>query len=359
MTARTVLVSCLFATATLAGAPGDASPSIDETLEIYFIDVEGGQSTLVVTPERHSLLIDTGWAGDGSGFKPGDPHQARDANRILAAAHDAGVTQIDELLITHFHPDHDGGVKELSQLIPIRMFIDHGTPSDEALSTSAETAAAFKAYVEVRASASHLEPSPGNRLPLEGVEAIVVSSAGATLTRPLPQAGGINASCQKQAVPAQDPYENPRSSGVAIGFGRFRFLDLGDLSGQPLYALACPRDMVGPVGIYLVSHHGGGDQGDLGVFAAFKPRVAVMNNGVKKGGARTTYQALPRMPGLQNVFQLHASADAGDANFPDDFIANLDESTAFWIKVVARRDGSFRVQNPRTGVWYEYTRASR
>lgn len=359
MTARTGLVSCLLAAATLATALVHASPASDQSLTIYFIDVEGGQSTLIVTPDRRSLLIDTGWAGDGSGFKPGDPHRARDANRILAAARDAGITQIDELLITHFHTDHDGGVKELSQLIPIRMFIDHGSPSEGAVNSSAETAAAFKAYAAVRGNEPHLEPSPGDRLPLEGAEAIVVSSAGATLARPLPEALGTNAGCRKQAIPPQDPYENPRSTGVVVRFGKFRFLDLGDLSGQPLYALACPKDMVGPVDIYLVSHHGGGDQGDLGVFAAFKPRVAVMNNGVKKGGARTTFQVLPRVPGLQDVFQLHASAEAAENNFRVQFIANLDESTAFWIKVVARGDGSFRVQNPRTGEWYDYPASSR
>ena len=359
MVERVSQVSCLLVAAAFAAAPVHASPAPDQSLAIYFIDVEGGQSTLIVTPERHSLLIDTGWAGDGSGFKPGDPHQARDANRILAAAHDAGITQIDELLITHFHADHDGGVKELSHLIPIRMFIDHGAPSEGAVNTSAETSAAFRAYAEVRGNAPHLEPSPGDRLPLEGVEAIVVSSAGATLPRPLPQALGTNTGCRKQATPPQDPYENPRSTGIVIRFGKFRFLDLGDLSGQPLYALACPKDMVGPVGIYLVSHHGGGDQGDLGVFVAFKPQVAVMNNGVKKGGARTTFQVLPQVPGLQDVFQLHASAEAAENNFPAEFIANVDEGTAYWIKVVARGDGSFRVQNPRTGEWYDYPAPSR
>src|SRR5690242_15857300 len=87
---------------------GSAESSSAKNLEIYFIDVEGGQSTLVVTPDRSSLLIDTGWAGDGSGFHPGDPHRARDANRIAAAARDAGIKQIDYLLITHYHPDHDG-----------------------------------------------------------------------------------------------------------------------------------------------------------------------------------------------------------------------------------------------------------
>jgi competence protein ComEC len=359
MTMRAVLVTSLLAIAGLATAPGHASPATGKVLQIYFIDVEGGQSTLVVTPDRRSLLIDTGWAGDGTGFRPGDPRQARDANRILAAARDAGLTQIDELLITHFHSDHDGGVKELAQLIPIAMFIDHGAPSDGAVSTSADTAAAFRTYVEVRGDKRHIEPRLTDHLPLDDIEAIVVSTAGTTLADPLPQGGGANALCQAQPTPSLDPYENPRSTGLVIRFGKFRFLDLGDLAGTPLYALACPRDMVGPVSIYLVSHHGGGDQGDLGIFAAFRPRVAVMNNGVKKGGARTTYQALHHVPGLEDVWQLHASADAADANFAAAYIANLDESTAFWIKVVAKSDGSFRLENPRTGEWHSYQASSR
>jgi len=354
MMRRAVTVLCLLVSATSASAPACARAAADESLQIYFIDVEGGQSTLVVTPERHSLLIDTGWAGDGNGYQPGDPHAARDANRILAAARDAKISAIDALFITHFHVDHDGGVKELSQLVPIRMFIDHGAPADGAMSTSADTAAGFKTYLEVRGDARHLEPRPGDRLPLPDVDAIVVSAAGETLKKPLPQARGANASCQQQATPALDPHENPRSNGVVIRFGKFRFLDLGDLSGQPLYALACPNDMVGPTDVYLVAHHGGGDQGDLGVFAAFRPRVAVMNNGVKKGGARSTYEALHGVPGLEDVWQLHASAAAGDANFPAPYIANLDESTAYWIKLIASRDGSFRVQNPRTGEWHSY-----
>src|SRR5215470_12953917 len=118
-----------------AGLLASTAPASDEThptLQIYFVDVEGGQSTLIVTPEHHSLLIDTGWAGDGAGFRPGDPHKARDANRIVAAARDAEITQIDYLLITHFHVDHDGGVTELAKLMPIRTFIDHSAPSAEA-----------------------------------------------------------------------------------------------------------------------------------------------------------------------------------------------------------------------------------
>jgi beta-lactamase superfamily II metal-dependent hydrolase len=342
-------------TAALAALGAAAAVAAPGELAVYFIDVEGGQSTLIVTPDRHSLLNDTGWAGDGSGFTPGDPHAARDANRIVAAARDAGIARIDYLLITHFHPDHDGGVSELAQLVPIAVFIDHGAPHPNAVSNVPDTEAAYAAYAKVRAAgAAHIEARPGERLPIPGLETIVVSSAGAVLAQPLPGAGGANPACQAQAPPPRDPYENPRSTGILIRYGQFRFLDVGDLTGEPLFALACPRDLVGPVAVYLVAHHGGPDAADPATFAAFRPLVAVMNNGQTKGGARITYQALHRVPGLQDVWQLHRSAEATDANFPDAYLANLDESQAYWLKLTARRDGSFRIQNPRTGAWHDY-----
>lgn len=345
---RALLVASL---ASAACGVGASEPG----LSIYLVDVEGGQSTLIVTPAGQSLLIDAGWAGDGSGFHPGDPHQARDANRIVAAARDAGLARIDFLLITHFHIDHVGGVTELARLMPIRVFIDHGAPSADAVRTSPETGEAFAAYARVRgAAAAHLEPRPGERLPLADVDAVIVASAGATLTQPLPGGGEKNTLCPERAPAPGDPYENPRSTGVVIRYGKFRFLDVGDLSGQPLFDLACPRSLIGPVDAYLVAHHGGPDVGDPAIFAAFNPRVALMNNGLKKGGAATTYQALHQVAGLEDVWQLHRSADAGDANFAPPAIANPDESTAFWIKLVARPDGSFRILNQRTGAWKQY-----
>jgi hypothetical protein len=208
---------------------------------------------------------------------------------------------------------------------------------------------AFDAYANVRKSGKHLEPRPGDRLPLEDVEAIVVSSGGATLTNHLPSAGSKNATCQNRATPARDADENPRSTGIVVRYGRFRFLDVGDLTGEPLFSLACPRDMIGPMDVYLVAHHGGPDAADPAIFAAFKPRVAIMNNGLRKGGARNTYQALHHVVGLEDVWQLHASAYAGETNYAADHIANLDESTAYWVKLVANEDGSFRVYNQRTG----------
>jgi len=345
-----------------AGLRAAAAPASDETrraLQIYFIDVEGGQSTLLVTPEHHSLLIDTGWAGDGSGFRPGDPHRARDANRIVAAARDAGITQIDYLLITHFHVDHDGAVTELSQLMPIRTFIDHSAPSTEADRASPGTKQAYEAYLTVRSGGVHLEPPPGERLPLKDVEAIVVSSAGSTLKGPLANAGATNATCLEQATPPRDRYENPRSTGVVVRYGEFRFLDVGDLTGQPLFDLVCPKDLIGRVDAYLVAHHGGPDASVPETFAALKPRVAIMNNGLSKGGARTTYEALHRVLDLEDVWQLHASSDAAEANFPPRYIANPDESTAYWIKLVASEDGSFQVLNQRTGEWKSYAPHSR
>jgi competence protein ComEC len=335
---------------------GRAAP--EKNLKIYFIDVEGGQSTLVVTPDHHSLLIDTGFAGEGTGFRPGDPHQARDANRIVAAARDAGITNIDYLLITHFHPDHDGGVTELAQLMPIRVFIDHGVPSTEAENSSPETKAAFQAYTAVRSSGQQLQPGPGDRLPLRDIEVTVVSSAGSTLAAPLPNAGAANSACPAQAMPARDPYENPRSTGVVIRYGKFRFLDVGDLTGQPLFNLVCPKNLIGPVDAYLVAHHGGPDAAGAETFAAFHPRVAIMNNGVSKGGAQATYQALHHVAGLDDVWQLHASADAGGSNFPPKYIANIDDSTAYWIELVAKDDGSFRVGNGRTGEVKAYARGT-
>jgi beta-lactamase superfamily II metal-dependent hydrolase len=323
-------------------------------LVIYFIDVEGGQSTLLVTPSHESLLVDTGWAGDGSPeARAGDPAKARDAQRILAAATNAGIKQIDYLLITHFHTDHDGGAVELSQLIPIRHFIDHGTLSAE-VQKDTTTKAAYEGYLAIRNKGEHVEPKPGDRIPLHDVNAVIVASAGSTIKAPLPGAGGITSSCSPTAPPARDLLENPRSTGFVATFGKFRFLDVGDLSGQPLYDLACPRSLIGPVSVYLVAHHGGADAADPATFAALQPRVAMLNNGLKKGGAHETLEALHHVSGLEDVWQLHRSEGAGDLNFAAERTANLDESTAHWIKLSAQADGSFQIENGRTGQIKKY-----
>lgn len=327
------------------------------TLDIYFIDVEGGQSTLVVTPAGESLLIDTGFPSDGT-FQsvPGDPAQARDANRIVAAARAAGIKRLDYVLLTHFHADHDGGVVELSQLLPIRTFVDHGAPRPEVESV-AGSLKMFEAYAAVRAKSRHLEPAAGARLPLKNLDALIVSAAGATITTPVAGAGAQTHSCAPAAAPPEEPNENPRSTGVRLQYGAFTFLDVGDLSGQPLYALACPQSLIGPVDVYLVAHHGGPDAADPATFEAFKPRVALFNNAARKGGVRTTLSAAASVPGM-DVWQLHTRADADVANTASERIANLDDTTAHWLKISANANGAFTVTNGRTGQTKSYAAAN-
>ena len=328
----------------LAGARGSAA----QTLTMYFIDVEGGQSTLIVTAAGESLLVDTGYDG----------FEGRDAKRILAAARDAGVRQIDFLLMTHFHQDHDGGIVELSRQMPIRTFFDHGdlVRSPEALAESRwePTAAAYAAYASARAKGKHAEPKPGEKLPLKGVDAVWVSSAAATIKSPIAGAGQANGACPAAAPPAAEKLENPRSTGFHLRFGKFRFVDLGDLSGAPLFALVCPASLLGPIDLYLVPHHGGADTAYAAAFAAVQPRVALINNGATKGASVEVFAALRAVPGV-DVWQLHRSALPGARNFGDERIANLDESTGHWIKAIASIDGSFTVTNGRTGATVSYT----
>jgi beta-lactamase superfamily II metal-dependent hydrolase len=325
-----------------------------QELQIYFIDVEGGQSTLIITPAHESLLIDAGFPGNGTfESKSGDPHRARDASRIAAVASAAGLKQIDYLLITHFHADHDGGVPELSQLIPIRTFVDHGGIDDPG--TVEGTIENFDAYAAVRAKGKHIEVKPGDVLSLKDVHVSIVSSAGRTLHSGLPGAGTPNPGCKSASIPAQEKTENPRSTGFRLDFGQFRFADLGDLSGDPLWALFCPADLLGPLDVYLLPHHGGPDAANPATFGKIQPRTTILNNGATKGGAAETFAALQNIYPYPDVWQLHRSANSGAVNFVDERIANLDESTSYWIKVRAKADGSFQVTNARTGSVKSYS----
>ena len=331
-----------------------AGTVLAETLDIYFIDVEGGQSTLIVTPGGEALLIDAGFASEGGrSAMPGDPSAARDAQRILAATGDAGVSRIDYALVTHFHRDHFGGFAELSQLISIGTFIDHDTAAPEAVNRE-ETRNAMDAYLETRAQSEHIIPAAGDQLPLRNIDVTIVSTDGATLASPLTGAGELNSACNRAVLAAGEPYENPRSTGILLKYGEFRFLDVGDLTGQPLSDLVCPTDKIGQVDVYLVTHHGGADAADHATLTAFQPRVAVLNNGARKGGAAVIFDFLRDAEEIDDVWQIHRSEAEGAVNFSDDRIANLDEETAHWIKLSANSDGSFRIQNGRTGEWANY-----
>jgi hypothetical protein len=129
---------------------------------------------------------------------------------------------------------------------------------------------------------------------------------------------------------------------------------VGDLSGEPLFNLVCPNNKIGQVDAYLVAHHGGADAAEPATFAALRPRVVMINNAFRKGGQHELFAALHRATGIENVWQLHTSADAVDLNFPPEYIGNVDDSGAHWIKLVASADGSFRVLNERTKQWQPY-----
>ena len=324
-----------------------ASAASARPLDIYFIDVEGGQATLIVTSDHQSLLIDAGYGGRG----------ARDAERILAAARDAHIDRIDYLLVTHFHNDHVGGVPDLVERIPIGTFIDYGSPLGTPFGPDRMTMRAFQAYEPVRAAAQHIQAAVGDQLPLKGLETVVVSAGGAVLSDSLPGAGEPNDACSTVEHQPDDGTENYRSIGVMLRYGGFTFLDLGDVSGDTLASLVCPRDLLGEVSAFLIPHHGNYDTNIPAVYAAVRPLVAVMNNGPVKGGDPTAFRTLGRMPAV-DLWQLHASRHRDAANTSEERVANVDDdgSDGYWIKLSAESNGSFTVMNQRTGFRQSYAR---
>jgi beta-lactamase superfamily II metal-dependent hydrolase len=352
------LLQAVIAVAMLAGCakPG-AAPEPAGTLDVYVVDVEGGQAVLVRTPSGESVLLDAGFPGDGTfASKPGDPAAARDAQRILAAARDARVDRIDYVIMSHYHADHLGGVMELAPLLPMGTFVDHAAPTAEAETAVPGTRALYDAYAVLRAKGRHIQPKPGDRIPIGGgLEAIVVAIDGSVLTAPLAGAGQPNSACVGEPVAAQEKTENPLSLAVILQYGQFRLLDPGDLSGAPLHALTCPVNRIGRVDAYLVAHHGGNDGSDSSLFAAAKPLAAIMSNGPRKGAQGGTIATLNRMPSIDG-WQLHRTTYRDSLNVPNERIANLDLTTSAWIKLSASATGSFTVTNGRTGVTRSYRR---
>lgn len=324
-----------------AGRPQAASA---QQLHIWFIDVEGGQSTLFVTPDGHSLLIDTGWPGNGS----------RDAYRIAQAAKQAGISKIDYVLLTHYHVDHTGGVPQLVEKIPVGTFIDHG-PNRE--TSDAATEAAYQGYQKVLATTKygHITAKPGEFLPITGMKVKVVSADGVLIDKPLHSGGAANPFCEKSEIRPPDQTENARSVGVKIAFGKVRILDLGDLTWDKERGLMCPNNLLGRVDLLVVSHHGWYQSSSPALVDGVHPRVAIMDNGEKKGGSKPTVETIRAIPGLQAEYQLHYSDEAGLDNPPSAFLANLQgPDTGYAIEVTADENGNLAVTNQRTGATVPY-----
>jgi beta-lactamase superfamily II metal-dependent hydrolase len=329
-------LSLLLAGAALAGAAQRAGTQPDKPLAIHVIDVEGGQATLILPPSGESMLVDTGYVGFND----------RDADRIAAAVRKAGLSRIDYLVVTHYHADHVGGVPALAARVPIRTFVDHGPSVEE----GEQPARLYQNYLAVRDKASHLLARPGGTIPIAGLDVRIVSAAGDVITTPLPGAGRPNPLCRDYTARDPDPTENARSVGMVITFGRFRMLDLGDLTWNKEHDLVCPNNLLGTVDVYLTTHHGLDLSGAPVLVHAVHPRVAVMNNGPRKGGIPSAWRIIKDSPGLEDLWQLHYAVDGGaDHNVAEAFIANVDDTTAHEITISAQRNGSFDVTNGRNG----------
>jgi beta-lactamase superfamily II metal-dependent hydrolase len=313
-------------------------------LEIYAIDVEGGQATLFVTPAGESLLVDTGW--------PRADH--RDAERIAAAAKAGGVRKIDYLLITHYHNDHVGGVQGLARKLPIVHFVDHGAQTE----TGKDAEILFNEYSAFRNKGQHIVAKPGDTIPIKGMDVKVLSAAGQVIAAPLAGAGETNPACEGYQRPPADTTENGQSVGVLITFGEFRMVDMGDLTKDHEYDLVCPMNKIGRVDLYLVSHHGMPMSGSPAFVRGLDPHVAIVDNGPHKGGDAATWQTIRDTRGVLDIWQLHYAMDADKQhNAPDTFIANIDEKCeAKWIQVSVQKDGTFVVENSRNRFKKTYTK---
>ena len=333
-----------------------------KSLDIYVVDVEGGNATLFVSPSGESVLIDTGNAGGTTG---------RDAGRILDAAKDAGLKQIDHLITTHYHGDHFGGMAEVAAKIPIREFIDHGPSVEASANTFLNTT-----YPPLYANSKHTVVKAGDRIAVAGLEWRIVESAGQHITNPLPGAGKANPYCASFKAGDADATENAQSVGSHIKFGKFRALHMGDLTVNKEFDLMCPTNRLGTVDLWFVSHHGQAISNAAVLGHAIEPRVAIMNNGTRKGGQPDAMKVLFSIPGLEDLWQMHFSQLSGqEYTVPGMFIANtvdtpdtalavapyvapalgtpgatpapVHNGPAFWFKVSAEQDGSFAVTNKR------------
>jgi beta-lactamase superfamily II metal-dependent hydrolase len=283
-------------------------------LDIHFIDTEGGAATLIVTPAGESILIDCG--------NPGQ----RDAGRIhQTATKHAGLEAIDHFIVTHWHTDHYGGIGRLVKLMPVRKFYNRGIP-DSLAEDKTNFPVLIRAYKSSCAN-KWTTLKPGDEIPLKqapgsppvkllcvcGNEDVVPEKPGAV----------SNPIAREHRPQPIDTSDNAKSLGFVLSFGTWRFLDLGDLTWNIEHKLVSPSDRIGPIDVYQVTHHGLEISNNPVLIHTVAPRVAICNNGPRKGGHPTVIGTLRRVKGIEAIYQVHRNLFATDAeNTEPDKIAN-------------------------------------
>jgi hypothetical protein len=277
---------------------------------------------------------------------------------------------------------------EVAARLPVAQFIDHGENVQPNAATDAFLSTTYPSLYKGR---THTVVKPGDAVAVRDLEVRIVQAAGRSLTASLPGAGSANPYCAAFKPQDPDPGENAQSVGTHVTFGRFRLAHLGDLTWNKEFDLMCPANRLGEIDLFLVSHHGQASSNAPVLVHALRPRVALMNNGTRKGGQPDAMKVLFSSPGLEDLWQLHFSQLSGqEYTVPGAFIANLvDEQPdamaiapfvppargaappaagaapgpppahngqAHWLKVVAREDGSFTVTNTRNGFAKSYAR---
>jgi beta-lactamase superfamily II metal-dependent hydrolase len=321
-----------------------AAPASSRGLEVYWIDVEGGAATLLVAPSGESILVDAGWP------------EERDAQRIRRAVEDlAGIRRIDHYITTHWHLDHWGAIGRVAELLPIERFYGHefppGTPEDIVPKMK-------DAWFKASEGKKRVWVQAGDRLPLgdgQDLEVRFLSSNGLVAGEPsgVPQIRP----CEQHPAAALDEGENARSVGFLLTYGKFRFLDLGDLTWNVEHRLVCPKNLIGHVDVYQVTHHGWDPSNHPALVGAITPTVAVINNGAKKGGTAKVFRTLKETPSLKDIFQVHRNVEtsAGENAAPE-FVANDHEDCkGEWIKLsVEPGGGAYTIEIPAKGTKRTY-----